>query len=349
MFDKLAPSKIVAKPIGVGTCRGNALLDRSMPTSFSPIVAVLPLSSAKTFMRPSLILATVWCLLCTGPAFAQVEDPLDPLTAVPSLGATSPLGMGASGSVGMTGIPLGSTEVPSLGVSPVPTGGVTGTITIPTTGTIAGDCSTGGMSPSGTYGSTASYDGGGMAPGTAAPATAAMSGTTGTLATAATTDPTAIPGTSTSSQMSIPPAPSTISGVDTSGMSGICGSGSSSIASSSTPTSTLPTVPGGVARTGIPFGSTEIASLGVSSAPAVPTIGVLPITGTVGPAALPPTTSTVSSPTTTVATCALNPAAGAAGTGSGGAVGTGNAGVPGNSFSARLLRDFILCQRQPSP
>ncbi len=356
MFDRLAPGEIAAKLIGIGARRGNALPERSTPTGFSPIAAVLPLSSGEAFMRPLLIVATAWCLLCAGPAFAQVEDPLDPLTAVPSLGATSPLGIGASGSVGTTGIPLGSTEVTSLGVSPAPTGGVTGTITIPTTGAITSSgCSTGGMSLSGMYGSTASYDGGGTAPGTAAPATAATtgsmatSGTTGTLATPAPTDPMALPGTSTSSQMSIPPGMSTISGVDTSGMSGMCGSGSSSIASSSTPTSTSPTTPGGVARTGIPLGSMEISNLGVSSAPAVPTTGVLPIVGTVGPSALAPTTPAVSPPTTTAAACGTTGATGGAGIGSGGAIGAGSAGVVGTSFSARLLREFILCQRQPLP
>ena len=349
MFERLAPSEIAAKLIGIGARRDNVLREPSASPRFSPIAAVLPLSSAETFVRPLFILATAGCLLFAGPAFAQVEDPLDPLTAVPSLDATSPLGMGASGSVGTTGIPLGSTEVTSLGVSPAPTGGVTGSIAIPTTGAITSSgCLTGGMSPSGTFGSTASYDGGGMAPGTAAPATAATMGIMGTLDTATTTDPTAIPGTSTSSQMSIPLGVSTTSGVDTSGMSGMCGSGSSSIASSSTPTSTSPTVPGGFARTGIPLGSTEIANLGVSSAPAVPTVGVLPIVGTVGPSAVLPTMPIVSS-STTAATCGLAGATGAAGTGSGGAVGEGTASVSGSSIPARLLRDFILCQRQPLP
>src|SRR5712671_3330102 len=335
MFDRLAPGEIAAKLIGIGARRGDALLERCTPTGFSTIAAVLSLSSGKAFVRSLLLVATAWCLLCAGPAFAQVEDPLDPLTAVPSLGATSPLGMGASGSVGTTGIPLGSTEVTSLGVSPAPTGGVTGTITIPTTGAITSSgCSTGGMSLSGMFGSTASFDGGGTAPGTAAPATAPS------------TDPTAMPGTSTSSQMSIPTGMSTTSGVDTSGMSGTCGSGSSSIASSSTPTSTSPTAPGGVARTGIPLGSMEISNLGVSSAPAVPTIGVLPVAGTVGPSSVAPATPTVLSPTTTAAACGTT---GGAGIGSGGAVGTGNAGVVVTSFSARLLRQFILCQRQPLP
>src|SRR3977135_3653129 len=349
MFERLAPGEIAAKLIGSGARRGDALLERCTPTGFSTIAAVLSLSSGKTFVRSLLLVATASCLLCAGPAFAQVEDPLDPLTAVPSLGATSPLGMGANGSVGTTGIPLGSTEVTSLGVSPAPTGGVTGTITIPTTGAITSSgCSTGGMSRSRMFGSAASFDGGGTAPGTAAPATApttgsmATSAATGTLATSAPTDPTAMPGTSTSSQMSIPTGMSTTPGMDTSGMSGMCGSGSSSIASSSTPTSTSPTTPGGVARTGIPLGSMEISSLGVSSAPAVPTTGVLPIVGAVGPSSLAPTTPAVSPPTTTAMACGTTGATGGAGIGSGGAVGAGNAGVLGTSFSARLLRQFIL-------
>src|SRR5438445_7077886 len=150
MFERLAPSEIAAKLIGIGARRGNALLERSASPSFSPIAAVLPLSSAETFMRPLLILATAGCLLFAGPAIVQVEDPLDPLTAVPSLGATSPLGMGASGSVGTTGIPLGSTEVTSLDVHPAPTGGVTGTIAMPTSGAITGSgCSTVATSSSG--------------------------------------------------------------------------------------------------------------------------------------------------------------------------------------------------------
>src|SRR5258707_14178930 len=159
-------------PGGRSRC-SDAGFQRIAPMRLSAIGAVLPL-------------LTAWCLLCAGPAFAQVEDPLDPLTAVPSLGITSPLGIGSNGSVGTTGIPLGSTEVTSLGVSPAPTGGVTGTIAMPTSGAITSSgCSTVGTSSSGMYGCTATYDGGGTAPGTAAPATAATSGSTGTLATAA--------------------------------------------------------------------------------------------------------------------------------------------------------------------
>src|ERR1700692_1768338 len=240
-------------PGGRSRC-SDAGFQRIVPMRLSAIAALLPL-------------LTAWCLLC-GPAFAQVEDPLDPLTAVPSLGVTSPLGMGSNGSVGGTGIPLDATEITSLGVSPAPTGGVTGTIAMPTSGAITSNgtsCSTVGTSSSGMYGSTATYDGGGMAAGTATPATAATTGSTSTSGTS----------TSMSSGMS------TSSGMlDTSGMSGMCGSGSSSIASSSTPTSTSPTPPGGAARTGIPLGSMEIGNLGVSSVAAVPTMGVSPYVGT---------------------------------------------------------------------
>jgi hypothetical protein len=80
-------------------------------------------------------------------------------------------------------------------------------------------------------------------------------------------------------------------------MSGMCGSGSSSIAASSSPASTLPTTPGGGARTGLPLGSYEIGNLGVSSAAAVPTISVSPTIGAVGSSAsLLPTIPAIASP-----------------------------------------------------
>src|SRR5207248_11076364 len=156
-----------------------------------------------------------------------------------TIGATSPLGMGMGSSVSQTGIPLGSTEIASPGVSPAPPG-ATGSIAMPGSGTT---CSTLGTSPSSMFGSTASFDGGGMAVGTAAPASAATSGM------------------STASGMSATSGTSPTSGMlETSGSSGMCGSGSSSVTSSSTPTSS--TAPGGGARTGIPMGSTEIGNLG---------------------------------------------------------------------------------------
>src|ERR1700730_16154093 len=216
-------------------------------------------------MKLSLIVTILPALLVCHGAMAQVSGIASP---TPTLGATSPLGIGAGSTVSPAGIPLGSTEIASPGVSPAPTG-VTGTISMPSSGTT---CSTLGTSPSSMFGSTTSFDGGGMATGAVGPATAA---TSGSMATS---------GMSTTSGM-----------LETSGMSGMCGSGSSSIASSSTPTSTSPTTPGGGARTGIPLGSTEIGNLGLSSAAAVPTISVLPTTSSLG-TLMAPTMPVVASP-----------------------------------------------------
>src|SRR6266849_1466064 len=255
MSDSLAPSGIVTNLTDIGARCGNAVGKRRTPVRFSVIAVSLQTK-----------------FVCNV-AMAQVSGMAGP---TPTIGATSPLGIGAGSSVSQTGIPLGSTEIASPGISPSPTG-VTGTIAMPGSGTT---CSTLGTSPSSMFGSTASFDGGGMGVGTAAPATAATSGS------------------STSSGMSATSGVSTTSGMlDTSGSSGMCGSGSSSVTSSSTPTS--PTVPGDGARTGIPVGSTEIGNLGVSSAAAVPTIGVLP---TVGTAPLVPTMPTISSPSTVSST-----------------------------------------------
>src|SRR5712672_3080215 len=260
MSDSLASSEIISKPIGAGVRRGDAVFKRRMPMRFSLIAAVLPA-----------------LFVCNG-AMAQVSGMAAP---TPTMGATSPLGLGTGSSVSPTGIPMGATEIASPGVSPMPTG-VTGTIAMPSSGTT---CSTSGTSPSGMFGSAASFDGGGTAVGAAMPATAATSGAT------------AMSGTATSSGISATSGMSTTSGMpETSGMSGMCGSGSSSIASSSTPASTSPTTPGGGARTGIPMGSTEIGNLGVSSAAAVPTLSVTPSVGLVGPIAVAPTMPTVTPP-----------------------------------------------------
>jgi hypothetical protein len=231
-------------------------------------------------MRLSLIAAVLPALFVSNVAMAQVGAMATP---TPTIGATSPLGMATGSTVSPTGIPLGSTELASPGVSPMPTYS-TGTIATPNSGTT---CSTLGTSPSGMYGSTTTYDGGGMAAGAATPATAA---TSGAMATSMSSGISATSGMSTSSGM-----------LDTTGLSGMCGSGSSSIASSSTPTSTSPTTPGGAARTGIPLGSMEIGNLGVSSVAAVPTMGVSPYVGT---APLVPTMPTVASPPTASSTTA---------------------------------------------
>src|SRR4051794_24898665 len=222
-------------------------------------------------MKLSLITAMLALLVVWNDASAQVSGMASP---TPTISATSPLGVGTGSGVSQTGIPLGSTEIASPGISPAPTG-LTGTISMPSSGTT---CSTLGAAPSGMYGSTATYDGGGMGA-----ATAATAATSGAMASGTS-------GMSTTSSMS------TSSGMlETSGLSGMCGSGSSSITSSSTPTSTSPTTVGGVARTGLPLGSTEISNLGISSAAAVPTMSVPPM---VGATPVMPTIPTVAFPST---------------------------------------------------
>jgi len=182
------------------------------------------------------LMITTASALLCGHAFAQQAA----VMPTPSLSATSPLGMVPSAPVGGTGIPFGATEITSPGVSPAP---------LPSTGIIGSTvCSTVGTAPSTMFGSAATFDGGGMPVGTVTPqSTMAMSSS----------------GISPTSAL-----------IDTSGSQSMCGAGSGSIAASSTPTS--PTTPGGVPRTGIPMGSTEIGNLGISSAAAVPIITVTP-------------------------------------------------------------------------
>src|ERR1700688_1137176 len=242
MYDSLASTEIVLKLIEIDARRGDAVCKR------------------RTLMRFSLFGAVLPALVVCNAAMAQVDGQFDgTVTPTPTVGATSPLGMAIGSTSSPTGIPLGAVGITTPGVSPVPTG-VTGTITIPTA-TTSTACPTAATPPSEMFGSTASFDGGGMSVGPAAPATAANSGDTAMSGT------TTASGTSTSSTTSVTsemPVTSGSSGVlDTSGMSGMCGSGSSSVAASSSPTSTTPTTPGGGARTGIPFGSFEITNLGV--------------------------------------------------------------------------------------
>jgi hypothetical protein len=227
-------------------------------------------------MRPLLIAATT--LLYCSPAFAQVG------IAMPPLGVTSSLGTDPSAAVGTNGLAPGV----STPVNPVPNG-VTGTIAIPSTSSGAGACSTLATSPNGTFGSPATYDGGGMAMATGA-TTPAAAGTMGGAARS---------GISTSAAIAATSGESISSGmVATSGLTGMCGSGSSSITASSNPTSTSPAASSSGVRAGIPLGSYEIGNLGVSAAQVVPTpSGGSPITGIMAPSPAVPTMPAVA-PTT---------------------------------------------------
>ena len=202
-------------------------------------------------MKRFLMITAASTLLCN-PVLAQQAA----VMPTPSLAVTSPLGMVPSAPVGGTGIPLGATEIASPGVSPVP---------ISSSTTASSGCTTIGTAPSVMFGSANSFDGGGVALAAATPQ-GPMS-TAGTMAMQAASTASGIAPTSAL--------------IDTSGMSGMCGSGAANPAMSSTPTA--PTTAGGLPRTGIPLGSTEISNLGVSSAAAVPTMGVLPSVSNLAP------------------------------------------------------------------
>src|ERR1700751_5628808 len=123
-------------------------------------------------MEPRVRLLLIAALLpaasfCGSPAFAQQLDyvpEVNDMSTIP-IGPTSPLGIDSSSSVGGTGIPLGATEIPSAGVSPLATYS-TGTTALPGSRTA---CTTLGTSQTGLT-ATYTYDGGGMAMGSAATA-----------------------------------------------------------------------------------------------------------------------------------------------------------------------------------
>jgi hypothetical protein len=92
-------------------------------------------------------------LLGCGAAFAQMAPAI---VGAPAMGATSPLGvLGATSSVGPVGIPMGATELAPGGLSPAPLD--------PTAST--DPCFSAGVSST-TTGSTSTFDGSGMNPGT---------------------------------------------------------------------------------------------------------------------------------------------------------------------------------------
>src|SRR4030081_1043099 len=84
-----------------------------------PRETLTPTQSRMTSMRRLLVTTTVSVLLGCSTAWAQVT--VGTGAPVP-LGLTSPLGMGTGASVGVTGIPLGATEMATPGVSPTAAG-----------------------------------------------------------------------------------------------------------------------------------------------------------------------------------------------------------------------------------
>lgn len=234
----------------------------------------------------SLIALVLLSALCCSPAVAQQLDYVPDVNDMSTspIGPTSPLGIDSTSSVGAAGIPLGATEIRSAGLSPLAAYS-SGTIALP------------GSNPTcATSGASNNYDGGGMAMGSAAAATAPTVGSTAMTGIATSS------GSPQSAGISAPSAPptepgtlpatgmSTSAALGTVGVSGMCGAGSSGPPMSpSSPTATTPTTPGGNPRIGIPLDSWEIANLGVSSSAPIPTPAISPFASTVGPSVPSPT------------------------------------------------------------
>jgi hypothetical protein len=110
----------------------------------------------------------------------------------------------------------------------------------------------------------------------------------------------------------------------------MCGAGSGNPAASSMPTG--PTTPGGVPRTGIPMGSTEIGNLGISSAAAVPIITVTPTISSLAPTIPTVPAVTLPAPNTTAIVAPTDPI-----TGIPNITGTAST-IPGLSTAATMFR-----------
>jgi hypothetical protein len=150
----------------------------------------------------------------------------------PPLGLTSPLGLGPAAAVGTTGIPMGATELATPGVSPTVT-----SVATPGMMTSTSACSTG-------------------AAGSSTAPTGAMNGeSSATGAISGTSAPTAL-----------------FDGAGISGTaSGTCAAGTT--VSSATGSASSPTMGArsSVGRLGVPLGSTELATGGLSPLPDITT------------------------------------------------------------------------------
>src|SRR3982074_550916 len=102
-----------------------------------PRETLTPTQSRMTSVRAVIVTTTVSVLLGCSTAWGQVN--VGTGAPVP-LGLTSPPGMGTGASVGVTGIPLGATEMATPGVSPTAAG------TSPLGSMTAGACSSIGAS-----------------------------------------------------------------------------------------------------------------------------------------------------------------------------------------------------------
>ncbi len=181
--------------------------------------------------------AIIWSLFGFDGAFAQVGVG----AVTPPLGLTSPLGIGTAAPVGVTGLPLGATELATPGVSPMASGSsASGAMTTTTTSACSGGI---GSMQAGIAGMGNSMTGAGGSMAGESPATGVISGT---AAPTPQFDGAGIAGTASGTCATAATASSSPTG----------SASSPSLGSQST-----------VGRIGIPLGSTELATGGLSPLP----------------------------------------------------------------------------------
>ena len=221
--------------------------------------------NAQKSAKGILVAAIVLSLCDVGAAFAQVGTG----AVTPPLGMTSPLGIGAAAPVGVTGVPLGATELATPGVSPMTSSSAASGAITTTTSACSSNMGAMQMAPSGMGNSTTGT------PGSLAGESSATGAISGTSAPTPLFDGTGIAGT----------ASGTCATATTASSSPTASASSPTIGSRST-----------VGRVGIPMGSTELGTGGLSPLPDITLQGQSTV--------VPTGTGTVPCPTTGMSTMA---------------------------------------------
>jgi hypothetical protein len=197
--------------------------------------------------------------VCDSPAFAQDST-------MPSVGMTSPLGIGPASPVAPVGVPLGATAIQEPGVSPLTSGG---SPVVATTTTSPACRASGGAIPESSYGI------GSSTPGMSTGAESLSSGMGGPMdgtsyGTGISTAGTSMSTTTFDGGGMAGSASGTCTPIDTGSLAGPAAS-----ASSPTGVSVAP-----LGRVGIPMGSTQLGAGGLSPMPTISTTSTLPLSTT---------------------------------------------------------------------
>jgi hypothetical protein len=205
----------------------------------------------------AVMLAALFVFDC--PAFAQDST-------MPSVGMTSPLGIGPASPVGPVGVPLGATAIQEPGVSPLTSGAFPAAGTTVTSPACRAQ---GGAIPESSYGI------GSSAPGESPGAGSLSSGMAGSMGGTSYGTGVSTAGTSTSTTAFdggglAGTASGTCTPIDTGSLAGPAAS-----ASSPTGVSVAP-----LGRVGIPMGSTQLGAGGLSPMPTISATSTLPLSTT---------------------------------------------------------------------